>query len=191
MTAFSDSQTRMGWPMQFLALECRQGPLHGHVNVGGITPLQIFSVPDGMALTCPDLPVFCSKLPTGMRDTSSHAGASCCLMKVRPFGIHTGTSAVRCTSPRLVTSSVMSDNAAKLATLYAGFKGQFSNVKPITAGQLHEELHGPHGQSTILIDVRTPHEWEVSRLPGNVLSTDAFENVRSKTAKTTPLVTYW
>lgn len=85
----------------------------------------------------------------------------------------------------------MSDNVAKLAALYADFKGQFPNVKPITVRELKEKLHGAHGQSIILVDVRTPQEWEVSRLPGNVLSTDAFDKVRSNTAKSTPLVTYW
>ena len=85
----------------------------------------------------------------------------------------------------------MSDNAAKLADLYAGFKGQFPNVKPITAKELHDELQRPNGQSIILLDIRTPQEWEVSRLPGNVLTTDAFETVKGETAKSAPLVTYW
>ena len=31
----------------------------------------------------------------------------------------------------------------------------------------------------------------MSRLPGNVLTTDAFETVKSRTAKSVPLVTYW
>ena len=85
----------------------------------------------------------------------------------------------------------MSDNAAKLAKLYAGFKGQFPKVKPITVKELHDELQRPNGQSIILLDIRTPQEWEVSRLPGNVLTTDAFETVREDTAKSAPLVTYW
>ncbi|CAL5229898.1 g13316 [Coccomyxa viridis] len=84
----------------------------------------------------------------------------------------------------------MSDNAAKLAELYAGFKGQFPKVKPITVKELHDELQRPNGQSIILLDIRTPQEWEVSRLPGNVLTTDAFETVREDTAKSAPLVTY-
>ena len=49
----------------------------------------------------------------------------------------------------------MSDNAAaaRLAELYAAFKGHFPNVKPITAGELHNELQGPNGQSILLIDI--------------------------------------
>lgn len=85
----------------------------------------------------------------------------------------------------------MSDKAAKLATLYAGFKGQFPNVNAITAKELHDELLSPNRQGITLIDVRTPQEWEVSRLPGNVLSRDAFDTVRGKTPKSAPLVTYW
>ena len=85
----------------------------------------------------------------------------------------------------------MSDNAARLAKLYSDFKGQFPTVKSVTAKELHKELQGPSGQSIILVDVRTPQEWQVSRLPGNALSTDAFEVVRGKTAKSAPLVTYW
>ena len=85
----------------------------------------------------------------------------------------------------------MSENAAKLAELCAGFKGQFPNVKAVTAKELHDEMQSPDGQDITLIDVRTPQEWQVSRLPGNVLSTDAFEAVRGKTGKSAPLVTYW
>lgn len=85
----------------------------------------------------------------------------------------------------------MSASAAKLATLYQGFTNQFTNVKSVTAAQLHTELQDPDGKKITLIDVRTPEEQRVSRLPGSVLSKDAFEERSSSIAKSAPLVTYW
>jgi len=85
----------------------------------------------------------------------------------------------------------MSDNSARLAALYVEYKGQFPNVKAVTARQLNDKLQSPSGKDMMLLDVRTPDEQKVSRLPGNVLSTDAFDVVKSKTSKSTPIVTYW
>lgn len=85
----------------------------------------------------------------------------------------------------------MSASAAKLATLYQGFTNQFTNVKSVTAAQLHTELQDPDGKKITLIDVRTPEEQRVSRLPGSVLSKDAFEERSSSIAKSAALVTYW
>ena len=64
-------------------------------------------------------------------------------------------------------------------------------MKAVTARQLNDKLQSPSGKDMMLLDVRTPDELKVSRLPGNVLSTDAFEVVKSKTSKSTPIVTYW
>lgn len=85
----------------------------------------------------------------------------------------------------------MSASAAKLATLYQGFTSQFTNVKSVAAAQLHTELQDPDGKKITLIDVRTPEEQRVSRLPGSVLSKDAFEERSSSIAKSATLVTYW
>ena len=85
----------------------------------------------------------------------------------------------------------MSENATRLSHLYKEFAQHFPDVEPITARQLDEELQGPKGTEVILIDVRTAEEQQVSRLPGRVLTRDAFDSIISQTAKTTPLVTYW
>lgn len=82
----------------------------------------------------------------------------------------------------------MSESAAKLTTLYGDFVKQFPDVRGVTARQLNEELQSPSGKDIILVDVRTPDEQKVSRLPGNVINSDSFES--TNTAKATPLVTY-
>ena len=188
LTAFSDFVTYLGWPRLFPPFPMQLGSNGRRNKVVDTTQLQILVAQRAWPSRAQ---IFQSHLPTGLYQTSGHAFQACCLMHSWSFGIRTGAPIVRCTSPRLVTRLAMSDNAAKLAELYAGFKDQFPNVKPITAKELHSELQGPNGQSIILLDIRTPQEWEVSRLPGNVLTTDAFETVRGETAKSAPLVTYW
>ena len=124
-------------------------------------------------------------------ESSCHARLYCCFMQGKSCGSHARTPAGRDASPRLVVNACMSDKSARLAALYAEYKGQFPNVKAITARQLNVKLHSPSEKDIMLLDVRTPDEQKVSRLPGNVLSTDTFETVKSKTSKSTPIVTYW
>jgi rhodanese-related sulfurtransferase len=63
-------------------------------------------------------------------------------------------------------------------------------VKGISAKELHEMLNGSQRDNVILVDVRTPGEQAVSRLPGNVLTKEEFEQ-RKDSLDNPRIVVYW
>ena len=64
-------------------------------------------------------------------------------------------------------------------------------VEGIMAKDLHNLLGGPDAGNLVLVDVRTPDEQEVSRLPGPLLFTrEDFERIKAD-YRDRDLVTYW
>lgn len=63
-------------------------------------------------------------------------------------------------------------------------------IKGISAADLHDLLDPSAKDQVVLIDVRTPEERAVSRIPGTVLTKEEFESVKEK-LKDKQLVVYW
>ncbi len=63
-------------------------------------------------------------------------------------------------------------------------------MKGITTRELHDLLESPEKDKVLLIDVRTPGEQEVSKLPGRVLTKEEFEP-KKDSLKADQLVVYW
>ena len=76
--------------------------------------------------------------------------------------------------------------------LKKSLRHKFTKVEWISTGELADWLASKRRPAPVLLDVRTPEEWNVSHLPGarRVDPNAAVENVGAGLAKETPIVTY-
>ncbi|KAK9909811.1 hypothetical protein WJX75_007762 [Coccomyxa subellipsoidea] len=83
-----------------------------------------------------------------------------------------------------------SSKSEQLQTLFQKYsQSEFPEVKSIRVSELHQLLEDKKDSDVLLIDVRTPEEQEVSRLPGHVLTQKEFETCKQHYLNS-PLVTY-
>jgi rhodanese-related sulfurtransferase len=76
--------------------------------------------------------------------------------------------------------------------LKKSLRHKFTNVEWISTQELADWLADKHRPAPVLLDVRTPAEWSVSRLPGarRVDPNASAESVIAGLPKETPIVTY-
>ncbi len=92
----------------------------------------------------------------------------------------------------LAVSALVSCRAVDWFLLKRSLRVKFSDVDWITTAQLTAWLHAPDRPPPVLLDVRTPAEWDVSHLPGaRRVDPDASAQIAaSGLSKSTPIVTY-
>jgi len=76
--------------------------------------------------------------------------------------------------------------------LKKSLRHKFTNIEWISTSELADWLADKRRPAPVLLDVRTPAEWDVSHLPGarRVDPSGSAETVAGGLAKDTPLVTY-
>jgi rhodanese-related sulfurtransferase len=76
--------------------------------------------------------------------------------------------------------------------LKKSLRSKFTNIDWISTGELADWLANKSRPAPLLLDVRTPAEWEVSHLPGarRVDPNAPAESVAADLPKETPIVTY-
>jgi rhodanese-related sulfurtransferase len=76
--------------------------------------------------------------------------------------------------------------------LKKSLRSKFTNIEWISTGELADWLANKNRPAPVLLDVRTPEEWDVSHLPGarRVDPSAAAESAAGGVPKETPIVTY-
>lgn len=74
--------------------------------------------------------------------------------------------------------SMSSNKKEELATLANNVNERFNNVKTITPLELHE-IQSKDAKCMVLVDVRTPEELAISRIPGALTADEFWENRES------------
>jgi rhodanese-related sulfurtransferase len=76
--------------------------------------------------------------------------------------------------------------------LKKSLRHKFPKIEWISTSELADWLANKHRPAPVLVDVRTPEEWNVSHLPGarRVDPSASTENVSAGLSKDTPIVTY-
>jgi rhodanese-related sulfurtransferase len=115
-------------------------------------------------------------------------------MNRKPRRTRTGRArtALKCALLVLMTFALAGWRPLDWFVLKRALRAKFSDVDWITTRQLADWLNSKEGPAPVLLDVRTPAEWEVSHL-ANARRVDpdaSAEEVANGLGKDTPIVTY-